>query len=482
MILESYNLREQPFGATPDPDYLYLSPTHSKALASILYAIRNRRGFMSLVAAPGMGKTTLLLQLLKQLEGSVSTAFLFQTMCGPEDLLRSLLDDLGASSSGGSIAALQAQFHSVLRAEAQRGRRVVVLIDEAQNLSDSSLEVVRMISNFETTSEKLVQIVLAGQPQLREQLASPVLLQLRQRIAIAARLQALNEEETRLYIDHRLRVSGYNSETPLFSSEAVSLIAKRSEGIPRNINNICFTALTLGAGLKQSTIQRGVICEAMKEFDLSESGLDEANRVSMGPEIFASTTSTCNTSPGEFLWRPQFAAVVLLLLALALWVNTPFWKLSGIYASSAGVAAMSASTPPSVSAETNGIESSSARSVEEQAASSVAIASLDPPLAEKVATAEKPTTPTSRIDKPQKEAATSDPAKLWAQVKMSDSNAEVKLARMFLEGTGVAQNCAQAEILLLDASRKGNSQASSLLSDALAADCNSGKRSLSGSQ
>ena len=190
MVLDFYRLKEQPFGATPDPDYLYLSPTHNKALASILYAIRNRRGFMSLVASPGMGKTTLLLQLLKQLESFAFTAFLFQTICEPEDLLRSLLDDLGIPSHGGNIAALQAELHDLLRAEAQKGRSVVVVIDEAQNLSDSCLEVVRMLSNFETTRDKLLQIVLAGQPQLREQLSSPALLQLRQRIADKGRFPA----------------------------------------------------------------------------------------------------------------------------------------------------------------------------------------------------------------------------------------------------------------------------------------------------
>jgi type II secretory pathway predicted ATPase ExeA len=464
MVLEFYKLKEQPFGATPDPDYLYLSPTHSEALASILYAIRNRRGFMSLVATPGMGKTTLLLQLLKQLEGSARTAFLFQTMCGPEDLLRSLLEDLGVSSSGASIVALQGELHGLLLAEAQKGRRVVVVIDEAQNLSDSSLELVRMLSNFETTKDKLVQIVLAGQPQLREQLASPALLQLRQRIAMSARLDAFNEEETRLYIDHRLRRAGYSFATPLFAPDSVALIAKNSEGIPRNINNICFTALTLGAGLKQRTIQCGVICEALKELDLSESGPDEASIAPVGQEIFASTTSMLNTPSGGFRWRPQFAAVALLLLALTLGINPRIQKLSGIHVSPAGVAAMSASTPPSSSAEKHGLEDSNSGSVGAQAEVSAATPSVDAPLTTEVTTAEKPT-PESRNYKQLRETSTDDPAKLWAQVKMSDSDAEVKLARMFLEGTGVAQNCAQAELLLLDASRKGNSQASSLLSD-----------------
>ena len=190
---------------TPDPRYLYPSPTHREALASLSYAIQNGRGFMSIVARPGMGKTTILYQLLTRLEASARTVFLFQTLCRPEDLLRSLLRDLGIVDNGGDYR-MQEQLNEVLLVEARLGRRVVVVIDEAQNLSDSVLELLRCFSNFETTRDKLMQIILAGQPQLREKLALPHLVQLRQRMSIFARLHPFTVEETLLYVRHRLRV------------------------------------------------------------------------------------------------------------------------------------------------------------------------------------------------------------------------------------------------------------------------------------
>ncbi|MGC2516600.1 MAG: AAA family ATPase, partial [Terriglobales bacterium] len=218
--MDYYNLKEQPFGVTPDPRYLYPSPTHCEALASLSYAIRSGRGFMSLIAKPGMGKTSILFQLLSQLEGSARTVFLFRTLCSPKELLRSLLRDLGVLEDGGNAIRMQEQLNDVLLAEARQGRRVVVVIDEAQNLKDSALELVRMLSNFETTNDKLMQIILAGQPQLREKLASPHLLQLRQRMSIFARLHPFSVEETHLYVRHRLRVAGYDFKIPLFTPQA----------------------------------------------------------------------------------------------------------------------------------------------------------------------------------------------------------------------------------------------------------------------
>ncbi len=195
MVLDYYNLREEPFGVTPDPRYLYYSPVHREALATLACGIRSRRGAMSLIAKPGMGKTTILFQLLSQLEGLARTVFLFQTLCSPKELLRSLLRDLGVSDDHGDVVRMQEQLNGVLAAEARQGRTVVVVIDEAQSLEDSALELVRMLSNFETSSYKMMQIILAGQPQLREKLASPQLLQLRQRMSVLARLQPLSVEE-----------------------------------------------------------------------------------------------------------------------------------------------------------------------------------------------------------------------------------------------------------------------------------------------
>jgi general secretion pathway protein A len=316
-VLEYYNLKEDPFGVSPDPRYLYFSAVHREALATLSCGIRSRRGSMSLIAEPGMGKTTILFQLLSQLEGSARTVFLFQTLCTPKDLLRGLLRDLGIVDEHGDAVRMQEQLNHVLLAEARLGRTVVVVIDEAQNLEDSALELVRMLSNFETSSYKLMQIVLAGQPQLREKLASPQLLQLRQRMSIFARLQPLSVEETYQYMGHRLRVAGYDFKTPLFTRKAGALIAKYGEGIPRNINNICFNALSLGCALKQKTIKEEVVRETLDDLELKADGANGVNQEPTGRKMFAVRTSQPIT---EFrrpvVWRRRFAGFLMLLLQL----------------------------------------------------------------------------------------------------------------------------------------------------------------------
>src|SRR5262245_50572453 len=269
MVLDYYNLNEQPFGVTPDPRFLYMGPTHREALASLAYGIHSGRGFMALIASPGMGKTSILRHLLQQLSSSARISFLCQTLCRPEDISRGVLRDLGLDADVADVVRMEEHLNNVLLSEARSGRKVIVVIDEAQNLDAAALEHVRLLSNFETTTDKLMQIVLAGQPQLWEKLASPHLLQLRQRISIVARLQQFSPEECGLYIAHRLRTAGYDFATPLFSPEAQALIAKCSDGIPRNINNICFNALSLGCVLKQRTIQRDVIREVVADFDLN---------------------------------------------------------------------------------------------------------------------------------------------------------------------------------------------------------------------
>ncbi len=267
MFLDFYKLREQPFGVTPDPRYLYFSPGHREALASLFYGIETGRGFLSLIAEPGMGKTTLLFQLLQRWKGYVHSAFLFQTQCDSRELIRYLLDDLGLKSGGEDIVRMHSELNDFLYQETKAGKRVVVFIDEAQNLSDSVLETVRLLSDFEAPDKKLLQIILAGQPELSERLSRPGLAQLRQRIAIPARLEALPAGEVVLYVQHRLRVAGYEGPD-LFSPAALELIAKSSRGIPRLINNICFNALSLGCAMQKTQIDAGVAMEAVQELSL----------------------------------------------------------------------------------------------------------------------------------------------------------------------------------------------------------------------
>jgi general secretion pathway protein A len=269
MLLDHYGLREQPFGVTPNPRFLFLSPSHREALASLVYGIESGRGFLGLIAPPGMGKTTLLFQLLERLGSTARTVFLFQAQCNSREFMRSLMHDLGVGAEGGDdVVSLQARLNEILIEEMRARRKFVLVVDEAQNLEDSALEYVRMLSNFETSREKLMHIILAGQPQLAEKLARPSMMQLRQRISMLLRLRPLSTAETGEYIEHRLRVAGYRGLT-LFNGGAVEAIASLSGGIPRNVNNICFNALSLGYAGGRKTIDSAVIREVACDMDLS---------------------------------------------------------------------------------------------------------------------------------------------------------------------------------------------------------------------
>lgn len=319
MVLEYYNLREQPFGVTPDSRYLYSSETHREALASLLYGLQTGRGFVALIAKPGMGKTTLLFQVLNQLQDKARVVFVFQTICTPVDFLRAILADLGIHETQGNLIELQSKLNTVLTEQSRLGKPIVVLIDEAQNLDDSVLELVRMLSNFETSREKLIQIVLSGQPQLADKLASPELVQLRQRISICACLKPFSAEETAIYIDHRMRIAGNSVESPLFTKDAFAMIAQSSAGIPRNINNLCFNSLSLGCALKRKKIDCEIVREVIADLDLEP--LQERTSLARQPEedgaprvrAFASVMRSPSMLTG---WLPKFIAACAILLVL----------------------------------------------------------------------------------------------------------------------------------------------------------------------
>jgi type II secretory pathway predicted ATPase ExeA len=239
-----------------------------------------------------MGKTTLLFEVLRRIGKTTKTVFLFQSISTPDDLLRALLIDVGVKDVKGSLAEMQAQLNEVLVAESAQGKRLVVAIDEAQNLSEAVLEAVRMLSNFETPRHKLIQIILSGQPQLERTLASPQMLQLRQRISIFAHLEPLSVEETRGYIQRRLEVSGNQSIEEAFSKQALALITRHAGGIPRNINNLCFNALSLGCALKQSTVDSRVVEEVLA--DLGMRKLESSESVQTKDSIRAEKAMTGN--------------------------------------------------------------------------------------------------------------------------------------------------------------------------------------------
>jgi general secretion pathway protein A len=319
MVLDFYRLEEQPFGVTPDPRYLFLTPTHKEALNSLVYGIEAGCGFVALIATPGSGKTTLIFEMLHILRDKARIVFLFQTISTPMDLLRSLLSGLGVRDLQGNLVEMQIRLRDLLTEQYRLGKRVVVVIDEAQNLDDSVLELVRMLSNFETARDKLIQIVLAGQPQLADNIGSPELLQLRQRISIFARLQPFTPEETTLYILHRLRVAGYNSDMPLFTKDALALIAQYSEGLPRNINNLCFNALALGSALQQKPIDRDVIRQVIGDLDIGprrkRGFVPSKPEERVTDEILEFIPADDKPSGG---WLPKIAVAAAVLLAAGL--------------------------------------------------------------------------------------------------------------------------------------------------------------------
>ena len=276
MFLEYFGLIEQPFGVTPDPRFLHMGAKHREALASLVYGTDTHRGFLALIAQPGMGKTSLLYQYLEGLRNKSRAAFIFQTDCDSEDFIRHILVDLSLDPAGKDLPAMHGMLNEVLLAEMRAGRRFILVIDEAQNLDERVLESVRLLSNFETPWMKLMQIVIAGQPQLAERLTRPSMTQLRQRISAVIRIEPFTAEETGEYIDHRLWVAGYTGE-PLFTVGARLLIAKQSGGIPRNINTLCFNAMSVAYGMGAHQVDVKMVKEAICDVEI-ESLVPKAER------------------------------------------------------------------------------------------------------------------------------------------------------------------------------------------------------------
>jgi type II secretory pathway predicted ATPase ExeA len=245
-----------------------------EALECLLYGIRHGLGFSALVAEPGLGKTTLLVRLLEMYRNTALTAFIFETQCTSAGFVRSVLKEFNIDLEKKDPAVLRECLQDTLVGAARAGRRVLVIIDEAQNLDPSVLESVRLLSNFESRGGKLLHIVLSGQPQLADRLNRPDLAQLRQRIWLIGYLNPLPPSELPRYVEHRLRVAGYSGDG-LFSEAALDAIASRSRGIPREINRICFNTLTLGCALRETRISREVAEEAAGDLGMRWLGLQK---------------------------------------------------------------------------------------------------------------------------------------------------------------------------------------------------------------
>jgi putative secretion ATPase (PEP-CTERM system associated) len=265
-----YRLRERPFALTPDPDYLYPSRVHSEALSYLRYGIETHAGFVVITGAIGSGKTTLLQTLLRGLDSQTTVARVMNTLLDPRELLESAMIDLGLDVSGKSKPAMLKQFGEFLVNERMAGRIVLLVIDEAQNLGLPALEEIRMLSNLETEKSKLLQIILVGQPDLRDKLDRPELEQLRQRITVSYHLQPLDPDETARYVNHRLARAAIGAPME-FVPEVTDRIHDRSGGIPRLINVIADAALVFGYGEERYDIDAPLVEEVIA--DLDETGV-----------------------------------------------------------------------------------------------------------------------------------------------------------------------------------------------------------------
>ncbi|HEY2647223.1 MAG TPA: AAA family ATPase [Candidatus Acidoferrales bacterium] len=321
-FLDHFGLNEQPFGVTPDLRFLYLGPKHRQALAALNFGTELNRGFLTLIAEPGMGKTSLLLNYLEYLRDKARTVYMFQTPSNSHELMSYILTDLGFDGIGRDLPEMHAILNRILMKEMRSGRQVVLVIDEAQNLTGQVLESVRLLSNFETPWMKLMQIVLAGQHQLAARLAEPSMTQLLQRVSLSIQIEPLTPEEVIAYIDHRLWIAGYKG-SPIFSRCAQKLIAEKSEGIPRKINNLCFCGMSLGWATKQKTVDREMILDVSTETSLaplkaSEKSLAKSNSptklIVNQPTRLPILTVKESHAPGRFAKVVLVCAVLLALV------------------------------------------------------------------------------------------------------------------------------------------------------------------------
>jgi type II secretory pathway predicted ATPase ExeA len=281
-----FGLTREPFNVTPDPSFLYLSASHQVALAKLIYGIRRRRGFVVLTGEVGTGKTTLLQCLLEELnDGHTRSALLCDVTGGPKDLLRSLCQDIGLTlPKENDIQDYLISLNEFLLECYQKGDNVAVIIDEAQNLSTEVLERVRLLSNFETRQEKLLQIVLVGQPELSNRLNEPELRQLKQRVAQRHHLTPLSASECEEYIAKRLEISGGTAS--LFTNGAIRTVHTYSSGVPRLINILCDNGLFSAYTLRKPSVEAAMIEEIAQDLHLTAppSGLVGRESTAISPK------------------------------------------------------------------------------------------------------------------------------------------------------------------------------------------------------
>jgi len=271
MYKEFYGLRANPFNVNPDPRYLFLTRHTEEALACLTYGIQSRKGFVLLTGEVGTGKTTLINKLLEWLRlQQVATAFVFNSRLNVPQFLDYMMADFGIQCDSRAKSQILLRLYNWLLDRYRAGETAVLIVDEAQNLSEEVLEEIRMLTNLETFTEKLLQIVLVGQPELEQKLKQPQLRQLRQRLTLRAKTHALTLEETRAYVQQRLRIAGSNGQQ-IFEPEAVGAIHRYATGIPRVINLLCEHCLVSAFVDQQKIIGPAVVEGVARDFDLGDS-------------------------------------------------------------------------------------------------------------------------------------------------------------------------------------------------------------------
>lgn len=269
MYLDFYGFYRKPFHITPDPEFLYLSPSHKDALGVILYGVENGAGFMMISGAVGLGKTTILRSAMQRFDREhVKTVLIFNPCVSYKELLKVICEELGLELSNAEEQfQLVQRLHLALIDEYTQGNTVVLIVDEAQNMPVETLENLRMLSNLETSKDKLLQVILIGQqPELGNLLNTPALRQLKQRIAHRATLVNLTYQESIDYIHHRLRLASGRKRCP-FTKAAIKLIARHCAGVPRCLNIVCDNALVTGYGSGQNPIKPRLVNEVIRDLN-----------------------------------------------------------------------------------------------------------------------------------------------------------------------------------------------------------------------
>jgi general secretion pathway protein A len=340
---QHFGLTQAPFRATPDPRFFYSNPVYREAYATLLYGVLQRKGFIALTGEIGTGKTTLLRRLMDELGPPVRFVLFYNTTLTFDETVEFICGELELPVTGLSRVQRLQRLNDLLIAEARQGGNVVLLIDEAQNLGPDVLENLRLISNLETATEKLLQIVLVGQPELDGKLADPTLRQVSQRIAIRYRLEPLRDHEIGSFIDHRLRQCGATRRA-LFTADAIQRISAYSRGVPRLINILCDGALLAGYAAGTRRVTGGLIDEVAADLKLARRDEPPGLRPTMAASGRPFRRRDRSAAAARTLrWAtPSLVAVALAFGAVALIPDSP----RGGTSSSGMVAAPIPGCPP----------------------------------------------------------------------------------------------------------------------------------------